>query len=77
MVSLTCPVPAEGEPLGGGSGGQEDGEEADHETDEVCQQVGSIRGDGQTAGKHATYRHTQPQPAQITMNYYIPSRRGS
>ena len=44
------PVPAKVHGFGGGSLGQPDGEERDHEGGQVREEVGRVRGDGQAPG---------------------------
>lgn len=54
-VNCTCPVPSKGEPLGGRLGGQPQGEEAELETGQVNQEVGSICDNGKTPRNVATW----------------------
>lgn len=54
-VNSTCPVPSKGEPLGGRLGGQPQGEEAELETGQVNQEVGSVCDDSKTPRNVATW----------------------
>lgn len=54
-VNCTCSVPSEGQPLGGRLGGQPQGEEAEQETSQVNQEVGSVCDDSKTPSNVAAW----------------------
>lgn len=54
-VNFTCSVPSKGQPFGGRLGGQPQGEEAEQETSQVNQEVGSVCDDSKTPSNVATW----------------------